>query len=91
MAASNVTDTSANITWNAVNYIGGIKEYEVYRDGISKGKRIGTSFSDSGLTASSSYKYQVKSIANNGLESPLSSELTITTQQTPEPPPGGEG
>lgn len=60
----------------------GIKEYEVFRDGASIGKRVGTSYSDSGLTAETEYTYTVKAIGNNGLESDLSAELVVTTELT---------
>ncbi len=55
----------------------------IYRDGVSVGKRIGTSFADNGLNPSTTYKYQVKAITNNGLESSLSDELSVTTEAIP--------
>jgi len=79
LTATNVTDTSVSISWDAVEYPAGIKEYEIYRDGVKVGTRVGTTFTESGLDASTTYKYQVKAIGNNNLESSLSDELTVTT------------
>lgn len=62
-----------------MGYAEGIKEYEIYRDGVSIGNRVGTTITDSGLTPETTYEYQVKAIGNNDLESPLSDALTVTT------------
>jgi len=88
LTASNVTDTSLNLDWDAVSYVEGINAYEVFRNGSSLGTRKGTSFADSGLTAETTYSYQVKAIGNNGLESPLSEALSVTTEPVPVSPEG---
>ncbi|WP_412767496.1 Ig-like domain-containing protein [Bacillus velezensis] len=75
-------DTSVSLSWDAVTFNGGIKEYEVYRDGVSIGSRVGTAFADSGLTQLTTYKYQVRAIPNTGDPSPLSAELSVTTLAT---------
>ncbi|MBN7743899.1 Ig-like domain-containing protein [Bacillus velezensis] len=71
-----------SLSWDAVTFNGGIKEYEVYRDGVSIGSRVGTSFADSGLTQLTTYKYQVRAIPNIGDPSPLSVEISVTTLAT---------
>lgn len=75
-------DTSVSLSWDAVTFNGGIKEYEVYRDGVSIGTRVGTSFADNGLKQQTTYKYQVRAIPNVGDPSPLSEELSVTTLET---------
>lgn len=55
----------------------------MFRNGTSIGKRVGTSFSDSGLTAETAYRYQVKAIGTNDLESEWSEELLVTTDPAP--------
>ncbi|MGN8647890.1 fibronectin type III domain-containing protein [Gracilibacillus sp. HCP3S3_G5_2] len=90
MTASNITDTSLTLTWDAVSYNEGIEEYEIYRNGNSIGTRKGTSLTDSGLTAETTYEYQVKAIGSNGVESPLSDALSVTTDSEPEPDPEPE-
>lgn len=81
LSASDVTDTSAKLTWSTVDYPEGIKEYEIYRNGASQGIRVGTSFTDSGLEAVTTYEYQVKAIGNNDLASELSEVLEVTTTE----------
>ena len=90
LTVSSKTDKSISIKWDAVNYPGGIKEYEIYRDGQSIGKRVGTSFSESSLSPETNYRYKVRSIANNGQVSEFSNELIIKTDPTPEPPEAGD-
>jgi len=65
------------LTWDAV---ANADHYEVYRDGTNLGTRKGTSYSDSGLTASTTYSYQVKAVGADGVESPLSAALEVTTE-----------
>ncbi len=79
-----MTNNSLTITWNAVSYGEGIKEYEIYRDGVSVGTRVGTSFADSGLAPETTYEYQVKAIGNNDLESEFSEGFSATTEPEQE-------
>lgn len=71
-----------SLNWDAVTFDGGIKEYEIYRDGASIGTRVGTSFTESGLKQQTTYKYQVRAIPNNGNPSELSEEISVTTKMT---------
>jgi chitodextrinase len=66
-----------------VSYPGGIKEYEIYRNDQSVGKRVGTSYSESNLSPETSYEYKVRAIANNGQISPFSAAITIETEPAP--------
>ena len=77
-----LSDTSSKISWDAVGYEEGIKEYHVYRDDEYLDKRVGTSFADSGLTPKTTYEYQIKAIGNNDLESELSESLSVTTDES---------
>ncbi len=74
-----MTATTLTLTWDAVSYTEGIDHYEIYRDGASVGTSATASFDDTGLTASTSYMYQVKAIGTDGKESELSQELQVTT------------
>lgn len=71
-----------SLNWDAVTFDGGIKEYEIYRDGVSIGTRVGTSFTESGLKQQTTYKYQVRAIPNNGNPSELSEAISVTTKMT---------
>lgn len=76
-----------SLSWDAVAFAGGIKEYEIFRDGVSVGTRVGTSFNESGLKPETTYKYQVRAISMAGNPSELSDELSVTTEPTPVPDP----
>lgn len=60
-------------------YDGGIKEYQVFRNGEQNGTSTTATYKDTGLTGDTAYSYQVKAVGNNGLISPLSAELTVKT------------
>lgn len=80
LATTNVTDTTATLSWNPItDYEEGLSQYEIYRDGISIATSDSASYADSGLTASTTYVYQVKAIGSNGLKSRLSDKLSVTT------------
>lgn len=74
-----MTDTTVDITWDAVTYEAGIAHYEIYRDGVLIDTSVDALFSDTGLTADTTYVYQVKAIGSDGSESELSAELAVTT------------
>ncbi len=60
VTASNVTQTSADISWNASSDNVGVTGYDVYVDGSLDGSTASTSYSVSGLTASTSYSVSVR-------------------------------
>lgn len=81
-----VTDTTANISWDAVVFSGGITGYEVFRDDVSVGTVTSTNYTDTGLTESSSYEYKIVAKSNN-VDSAKSNALTISTIATVIPDP----
>ncbi|PEF05005.1 hypothetical protein COM97_18750 [Bacillus thuringiensis] len=60
-------------------YDGGIREYQILRNGKQVGTSVATSYKDTGLTGDTTYSYQVKAVGNNGLSSKLSVELSVKT------------
>ncbi|MCU5179283.1 fibronectin type III domain-containing protein [Bacillus toyonensis] len=60
-------------------YDGGIKEYQIFRNGKEVGTSVTATYKETGLTGDTTYSYQVKSIGNNGLISSLSAELSVKT------------
>ncbi|AFU14591.1 chitin-binding protein [Bacillus thuringiensis MC28] len=60
-------------------YDGGIKEYQILRNGKQVGTSVTVTYKDTGLTGDTTYSYQVKAVGNNGLNSPLSAELSAKT------------
>jgi poly(3-hydroxybutyrate) depolymerase len=78
VAVSGATSSSISLTWNAAS---GATGYNVYRNGtkVTPSPVTSTSFTDSGLAASTSYSYQVSSTGNGGVESALSTAVSGTT------------
>lgn len=59
LAASAAGATQINLSWIASTDNVGVTGYKVYRNGVQVGTPAGTSFSDTGLTASTTYSYTV--------------------------------
>jgi poly(3-hydroxybutyrate) depolymerase len=78
VAASGATASSMVIAWAAVS---GAAGYNVYRNGAKANATLvaGTSFTDSGLAAGTTYAWTVTAADTNGAESPPSAPATGTT------------
>jgi hypothetical protein len=70
------TSSSVSLSWSAVS---GATSYNIYRNGTKVGSPSGTSYTDTGLTASTAYNYQV-SASNSVGEGAKSGTLSVTTQ-----------
>lgn len=81
LAANVITSTSLSLSWKAVRYIEGMKHYEIFRDGVSIGTSVNPNYEDTGLVASTTYKYRIKAIASDDLGSKQSDELVVTTSE----------
>ncbi len=57
--------------------------YKIYRDSVYIGTTASSSYSDTGLSASTAYSYQVSSVDSGSIESSLSSAVTATTLAVP--------
>lgn len=79
LTVSSVTDTTASLSWTASTDNVGVTGYKVYRDGTEVGTASGTSYADSGLTASTSYTYTVKAYDAASNLSAASNSATATT------------
>jgi len=86
LTASGITATSANLSWSASSDNVGVTGYDVLRaPGTSGGTFAtittvgGTSFTDSSLTASTSYRYQVRARDAAGNTSAVSNTAPVTT------------
>lgn len=75
LTAGTITDTSVPLSWTAVS---GATSYKVYRDGTLLSSPTGTSYTASGLTAGTSYSFQVSAVNSTG-ESAKSTALVVTT------------
>ncbi|MUG65474.1 MULTISPECIES: lytic polysaccharide monooxygenase [Paenibacillus] len=70
------TNSSISLAWNASS---GAARYEVYRGGSLVGTSTSTSYTDSGLTAGTSYTYTVVAVNSAGSKSAASAPLTVST------------
>ncbi len=77
--ASNITNTSVQLSWTAATDDKGIKNYDVLRDGSVIATVTGTSYTNSGLTAGTTYNYTVKARDTADQTGPASGERSVTT------------
>ncbi|MQY34679.1 hypothetical protein SRB17_26490 [Streptomyces sp. RB17] len=80
LAVSGATDTSVSLTWSASTDNVGVSGYDVYRAGTKVSSTTSTSFTDTGLAASTAYTYTVKAKDAAGNVSAASAAVTATTQ-----------
>ncbi|MED7928140.1 cellulose binding domain-containing protein [Nonomuraea sp. LP-02] len=87
LAASATTSTGTTLTWTAATDDTGVTGYDVLRaPGASggtfaqAGTSATTSFSDTGLTPGTTYRYQVRARDAAGNTSPVSNTAQVTTQ-----------
>jgi chitin-binding protein len=75
------TDTTINLMWNESTDNVGVKQYEVYRNGVKVQTVTGTSVTDTGLTANTNYTYTVKAVDAAGNVSEVSNTFVIKTKE----------
>ncbi|MEU8620466.1 PHB depolymerase family esterase [Streptomyces sp. NPDC048623] len=76
LTVTGTTDTSASLSWNAVD---GAASYRVYRGGTQVGTPAGTSFTDTGLSAGTTYSYTVAAVDGSGTVGATSAAVQATT------------
>ncbi|MFI0720866.1 PHB depolymerase family esterase [Streptomyces sp. NPDC021224] len=76
LTVTSAADTSVALGWTAVT---GAASYTVYRDGARAGTATGPSFTDTGLTAGTSYTYTVAAVDSAGTAGPASAAVTART------------
>ena len=80
ISASQITDRSVKLSWPAATDNVGVTGYKIYRNNVMVGSASATSYTDSGLTPSTSYGYTVLAFDAAGNQSSLSANLNVTTQ-----------
>lgn len=80
VTASQTTDRTVSLGWTASTDNVGVAGYQVLRNGVVVTSTSGTSYVDSGLTASTSYTYSILAFDAAGNQSAKSSNLVVTTQ-----------
>ncbi|MEY2243978.1 glycoside hydrolase family 6 protein [Streptomyces sp. BF23-18] len=80
LAVSSTTSNSATLSWSASTDNTAVTGYDVYRDGTKVGSATTTSYTDSGLAASTTYTYTVKAKDAAGNVSASSTAVSATTK-----------
>jgi len=80
LASSSVTQTSLNLSWTASTDNVAVTGYDVYQDGSKIDSTTSTSYSVSGLTASTTYEFYVKAKDAAGNASGASNTVSVTTE-----------
>ncbi|WP_327170694.1 glycoside hydrolase family 6 protein [Streptomyces sp. NBC_01336] len=79
VTATAKTSGSVSLSWTASTDNTGVTGYDVFRNGVKVGSTTTTSYTDSGLSASTAYTYTVKAKDAAGNVSAASSALSATT------------
>ncbi|MEV5987903.1 endo-1,4-beta-xylanase [Streptomyces sp. NPDC052051] len=82
LTVTGTTATSVSLKWTASTDNVGVTGYDIYRGSTKVGSATSTSYTDTGLTASSTYSYTVKAKDAAGNTSAASSAVTATTQSS---------
>ncbi len=79
LAASNITQTSVDLSWTASTDNVGVTEYDVYQSGTLLGSVTGTTAQVTNLTADTTYSFYVKAKDAAGNVSAASNTIDVTT------------
>jgi chitodextrinase/glucose/arabinose dehydrogenase len=84
LAATPVSPTQVNLTWNASTDAVGVTGYHVFRDGVQIATVATTSFNDTGRNPSTTYQYAVRATDAAGNLSALTANVPATTPAAPD-------
>jgi len=84
LAASNVTQTTVDLSWNASTDNVGVTGYDVYQGTTNLGTVTGISNQITGLAASTAYSFRVRARDAAGNISGYSNTVNITTSAAPD-------
>ncbi|WP_405475375.1 glycoside hydrolase family 6 protein [Streptomyces sp. NBC_00009] len=79
LKTTGATSSSVSLSWTASTDNVGVASYDVYRNGTIVGSTGGTTYTDSGLTASTTYQYKVRARDAAGNASAQSAQVAGTT------------
>jgi Bacterial Ig domain/Concanavalin A-like lectin/glucanases superfamily/Fibronectin type III domain/Domain of unknown function (DUF5122) beta-propeller len=79
LSSSNVTANSATLSWGAATDDRAIGGYQIVRDGSVIGSTSDTTYTDTGLTASTTYSYTVHAVDATGNVGPDTAPLSVST------------
>lgn len=73
------TATSISLSWLPSSSPSGIQQYEIYRNGNLAGTTNQTSYTDTGLSANTTYTYTIRAVDGAGNKSLFSPPLSVKT------------
>jgi endoglucanase Acf2 len=79
LSSPSKTSSSISLSWSASTDNVGVTGYRIYRGGAGVGTSSSTSYTDSGLSAGTSYTYSVRAFDAAGNESGASNSVTVAT------------
>jgi chitodextrinase len=79
LVASNISHTSATISWDASTDNSGVKHYEIYVNGVLKGTSEIAAFTLTELLPTTEYTVTVKAVDQNNNKSAFSNALVFST------------
>lgn len=79
LAANAISQNQINLTWSASTDNKAVSSYDIYRNGAKVSSSLTPSFSDSGLTAGTSYSYYIIARDAAGNSSTASNTASATT------------
>ncbi|HEU5271049.1 MAG TPA: Ig-like domain-containing protein, partial [Jatrophihabitans sp.] len=79
LSSSNVTANSVTLSWTAATDDRAVGGYQIVRDGTVVGSTGDTTYTDTGLTPSTSYSYTVHAVDATGNVGPDTAPLSVTT------------
>ncbi|MCW5520003.1 DUF1028 domain-containing protein, partial [Aureitalea sp. L0-47] len=84
LTASNTTQTTTDLSWDASTDNVGVTDYDVYEGAVVIGTTTGTTFNVTGLSPSTSYSFTVVAKDAAGNESDPSNAANVTTLDPPD-------
>ncbi len=93
LSSSNTTTSSTELSWSSSSDNVSVTGYKVYQDNVEIIEVTGTSYTVTGLSASTTYTFSVSAIDGSGNESVQSTGLDVTTgtASDTEPPSVPQG
>ena len=83
--ASAISSSQINLSWDVTNTT--YTNFQIYRNGALHATTANKNFSDTGLTANTSYQYTVRAVYPGPNYSEFTSPITVTTPQASTPAP----
>ena len=90
LSATAVSSSQINLTWTASTDNVGVTGYDIYRNNTFLTTTTGTSYSNTALSANTTYSYYVRAKDVAGNVSSPSTTVSGTTQSTTSPPPSAK-